>query len=1045
MARPLMVPLFAFLLSACGSSWSPVDADGDGFSPLEGDCWDAIEGPTGFGLSGADIHPGAAETWYDGLDQDCAGDDDYDADGDGYIPEAYAERSDLEPGDCWDDPDTAPADFTVVGSSLTDKNGGQLSWAQPTAAEVHPGADDTWYDGVDQDCDAHDDFDQDDDGYRTEAYPDQAGEYGDDCIDGNALDDENIAGDEARDVNPAAAEVWYDGTDQDCDDNDCDQDGDGYDYDGSALCERQECDDEDAAAFPNGDPEWVWYDGQDNNCDGNEGDQDGDGYWVADYAERVAASGSGYEPQDIPSGMEGDCWDVPLAVEDAPTEYQALNGLTQPDADEVFPAATDAFYDGIDQDCAGGDDFDQDGDDHHHDTYADREGAVGDDCDDTDGAVYPGYPESYYDGTDQDCDGNDGDADGDGYWHEDYTSLVHAAGGTPLTIPSDCGPSGTLSCAGDCNDSQLDSYAPSVHPDRLEDCATEDDDDCDGDTNEDTDPGEDALSCTWYYLDNDRDSYGTIAGTSLCLCGPDSTRRYTTLDHSDCDDATATTYPGATEHCDGVDSDCDGTLDEDDAVEAQYWYADTDNDTYGDPAVSDFDCYVPTGYVADDTDCDDGRALTNPAATEYCNAHDDDCDGDVDEDDADDARTWYQDSDEDNFGNSSVSLTQCYQPTGYILASAVVDCDDTDSGDYPGATEIVGNGDDEDCDGHEVCYDDDDNDGYLDATGDTRTSTDVDCADANEGTNTDPTTDCNDAVAAINPAATETVGDEVDYNCDGRETCYQDTDDDGYLLASPSTRSSTDTDCTDQYEGRATDPFTDCDDSDANDHPGATETVGNGDDEDCDGGEICYADADHDAYRSSTLTVTSTDADCSDTGEALSTAGIDCLDSNANAFPGAAELESATSCREDADADGYGDISPPSGVTAGTDCDDASASDYPGAPETVADGDDDDCDGVDSCYQDLDGDNYGTSTVVDGSSLDCDSGTGSLVATDCDDTDSADHPGATETIGNGDDEDCDGGEICYADADHDLYRATTTVTSTDTDCSDAGEALSTAG
>ena len=43
-----------------------------------------------------------------------------------------------------------------------------------------------------------------------------------------------------------------------------------------------------------------------------------------------------------------------------------------------------------------------------------------------------------------------------------------------------------------------------------------------------------------------------------------------------------------------------------------------------------------------------------------------------------------------------------------------------------------------------------------------------------------PTTDCNDANTAINPAAIELVGDEVDQNCDGRELCLVDQDGDGY-------------------------------------------------------------------------------------------------------------------------------------------------------------------------------------------------------------------------------------------------------------------------
>ncbi|MBM4366375.1 MAG: lamin tail domain-containing protein, partial [Deltaproteobacteria bacterium] len=94
---------------------------------------------------------------------------------------------------------------------------------------------------------------------------------------------------------------------------------------------------------------------------------------------------------------------------------------------------------------------------------------------------------------------------------------------------------------------------------------------------------------------------------------------------------------------------------------------------------------------------------------------------------------------------------------------------DSDSGDYPGATETVGNGDDEDCDGYETCYDDDDNDGFLDTTGDTRTSTtDTDCADAYEGTSTDLTTDCDDSDATAYPGASDTLvgNDGIDNDCD---------------------------------------------------------------------------------------------------------------------------------------------------------------------------------------------------------------------------------------------------------------------------------------
>ena len=71
---------------------------------------------------------------------------------------------------------------------------------------------------------------------------------------------------------------------------------------------------------------------------------------------------------------------------------------------------TEVWYDGVDGDCDGASDFDQDADGHD----------VGDgpraDCDDTDPDVYPGAFEVWYDGVDANCDGrSDADADADGH------------------------------------------------------------------------------------------------------------------------------------------------------------------------------------------------------------------------------------------------------------------------------------------------------------------------------------------------------------------------------------------------------------------------------------------------------------------------------------------------------------------------------------------------------------------------------------------------------------------------------------------------------
>lgn len=121
----------------------------------------------------------------------------------------------------------------------------------------------------------------------------------------------------------------------------------------------------------------------------------------------------------------------------------------------VHPGADDPWYDGVDADCEGNSDFDQD------DDGSDRI-PEGTDCDDLDPFTFVGADEIWYDDLDEACDGgSDHDQDGDG-------DEAASGGGTDCddedaTVDGlDRDLDGYSGCSGDCDDTRLEAFPGGV-------------------------------------------------------------------------------------------------------------------------------------------------------------------------------------------------------------------------------------------------------------------------------------------------------------------------------------------------------------------------------------------------------------------------------------------------------------------------------------------------------------------------------------------------------------------------------------------------------
>lgn len=194
------------------------------------------------------------------------------------------------------------------------------------------------------------------------------------------------------------------------------------------------------------------------------------------------------------------------------------------------------------------------------------------------------------------------DADGDGH-------------GDPTATLNDCvAPAGYVESQDDCDDGHATAL-----PGGMELC-----DGLDNDCNGSADDGIPDAQKSTFYEDKDGDGFGNGAVTTRACAQPTG---FVTLGN-DCDDALSTVNPNASETCNGVDDNCDGTVDE--GVKGTF-FADADGDGFGAVAPTAEACSAPMGFVSNSSDCLDTNPAVHPGATEVCDGVDNDCNGTTDD------------------------------------------------------------------------------------------------------------------------------------------------------------------------------------------------------------------------------------------------------------------------------------------------------------------------------------------------------------------------------------------------------------------------------
>ena len=746
--------------SGCSNWFS--DGDGDGYGSGIGVCLCGADSGHPVSKSGdcedevSSINPGVSESC-NGIDDNCNGvTDEQDAKG---CTVRYADSD----GDSFGDGSkfACVCQSSVFTASIAgDCNDGVAS-ISPAATES--------CNGIDDDCDGSTDGvnsggcklffgDSDGDGFGDDSVSAclcKAGgvftvSSGGDCNDGS------------YGIKPGAAEVC-DGADNNCDGktdeigaggctvylSDADSDGYGVSGDSACLCQKGavynaaiggDCDDGAKGVHPDAK---ETCNGVDDDCDGKTDPASSDGcdtYFVDGDSDGYGSTK--YAPKCLCSALAG---------------YVTAGGDCNDGDGDVHPGASEVCN-GKDDNCDGDKDPKDSGNCVTYYLDADSDGfgqsalseclcmpdvyykaSVGGDCNDQASSVRPGVQE-VCNGVDDNCDGNT-DEGVLGTFYADVDKDNY--GSNSATIQACSAPSGYLNSSGDCDDGKS-----SVHPGASEVCDNLDNN-CDGQTDE-------GLGNVWY-LDSDNDGYGDAGVSGIFCANPGGY----VGNSADCNDNNDAVSPLATETCNGVDDNCNALTDE---GATTLYFKDADGDTYGDPHVTANACALPTGYVPNNSDCNDAQTAIHPGAAETCNSLDDNCNGQTDEGIG---STYYYDGDGDNYGDPAVSAVNCSAPYKYVTNNS--DCDDAKATVHPGAGETC-NGIDDNCvngidEGVKTTY-------YYDGDGDgygLTNSTNAACAKpANYAT---VGGDCDDAHGTAHPGGTDSSCNGIDENCDGTDNC----------------------------------------------------------------------------------------------------------------------------------------------------------------------------------------------------------------------------------------------------------------------------------